>query len=79
MSETAREKIIEVLNFGSYHTTPLFLELQSRGCSIGIKSVCNRLEEMQIKGEVIGEKVEGYKEKRWSICKYGKTGQGVLI
>ena len=78
MADTAKESIIKVLDFGSYTTTGLFMELQSRGVSIGVHSVTNRLQELFNEGKVEGVRVEGVKEKVWHLKRYDKK-QGIML
>jgi hypothetical protein len=78
MADSVRDTILKILDFGSYCTTPLYFEVKGRIGSVGVKSLVNRCQELQADGKIIGEVVEGHKEKRWRIVRYDKQ-QGMLL
>ena len=77
--KTAKECILEVLHFEPKFTTEIYMELINKNISIGVHSLTNRLQELVIEVQIIGEKVEGHKEKRWRILEKDKKGNLVLF
>lgn len=78
MADSVRDTILKILDFGSYSTTPLYFEVKGRLGNVGIKSCVNRCQELQQEGRIIGEIVEGHKEKKWRIIRHDKSGQSLM-
>ena len=64
---THKDHILKALHWKPYFTTELFLKLINDGVSIGAKSLTNRLTDLQSEEIIIGESVDGHKEKRWRL------------